>query len=136
MAKAKWGIEFKDFEKFADQLEKLSSKNTLRSTTEKSLKETHSIITKDAKSAISTHRRTGRTEDSLKTDADVQWTSDVGYVDVGFNIASGGLASVFLMFGTPRMSPDKDLFNSVYGQKNKIDKIQKKIFEDEISKYL
>lgn len=136
MAKAKWGIEFKDFEKFADQLEKLSSKNTLKSTTEKALKETHSIITKEAKSAISAHRRTGRTEDSLKTDADVQWTSDVGYVDVGFDIANGGLASVFLMFGTPRMSPDKDLFNSVYGQKNKIDKIQKKIFEDEISKYL
>lgn len=136
MAKARWGIEFKDFERLSQQLEQLASKDVLRNTTEKALKETHKIITEKTEEAIKEHKRTGRTESSIKENADIIWTSDVGFVDVGFNIKEGGLASIFLMFGTPRMKPDTDLFNAVYGQKNKIDKVQKEIFEKEISKYL
>lgn len=136
MAKARWGVEFKDFERLSQQLEKLASKEVLRNTTEKALKETHKIITEKTDEAIKEHKRTGRTEGSIKQDADVNWTSDVGFVDVGFNVKEGGLASIFLMFGTPRMKPDTDLFNAVYGQKNKIDKAQKEIFDNEISKYL
>ena len=41
------------------------------------------------------------------------------YIKVGFNISKGGLASIFLMYGTPRMQPDKKLYNSIYGSSTK-----------------
>lgn len=39
----------------------------------------------------------------------------VASVEVGFSIRAGGLPSIFLMYGTPRMRPDKALYNAIYG---------------------
>jgi len=68
---------------------------------------------------------------------------------VGFDIAHGGLASVFLMYGTPRhyqpnqrrMHPgvkaDRKLYNAIYGTKTRaeLNRIQRSIFEQVLRQY-
>lgn len=69
----------------------------------------------DIEEAIARHRRTGRTEASLDDSMQVAWDGTVGSIEIGFHIRKGGLPSIFLMYGTPRIQPDKKLYNAVYG---------------------
>ena len=81
----------------------------------KALVEAKEAVTPEIESAIRAHRRTGNTEASLDTDMTVDWAGPYGSIDIGFHIRQGGLPSIFLMYGTPRMAPDKRLLDSVYG---------------------
>ena len=71
------------------------------------------------------------TEESIVNDKKVEWTGEVAEVKVGFSIRDGGLASIFLMYGTPTIEPDMELYNSIYGSqtKSKVRKKQKEVFE-------
>lgn len=137
MAK-QWGIDFKEFDYYVKKIESLSSKDNLRKIANKALIETHKYLTPKIDKQIEKHKRTGRTKKSLKKDSDTQWTSDVGAIDVGFEIHNGGLASIFLMYGTPKQKPDKELYNLFYGSKIKkeVFEIQQKIFDEELSKLM
>jgi hypothetical protein len=79
---------------------------------------------------IRPHRRTGKTEKSLRKDWKVEWQGMTASIPVGFDVTKGGLPSIFLMYGTPKHGPvgkrpgatghpgikqDKKLFNDVYG---------------------
>ena len=84
----------------------------------------------------------------------VSWEGTKAIIPVGFKISQGGLASVFLMYGTPRHAPanqygsangthpgmpaDKKLYNAIYGNAvhRKIAEKQKEIFEKEIKKVM
>ena len=125
-------IEFDGFEEVIARLNKLGG--NIRGTTEKALKETHSLITKQAKDAIIPHRLTGETEKSLVLNPQVVWEGTIASVQTGFDISNGGLPSIFLMYGTPRMSKDQKLYNAFFGAKTKKDvkKIQEDIFYEEI----
>lgn len=133
-----WGVDFEDFNFYAQKIESLSNKNTLKSVADKALKRTHNYITPKIESEFQKHNRTGRTFGSLRKDDSTEWNGDIGSVDVGFDIKNGGLASIFLMYGTPRMKPDKELYNLFYGSKIKkeVFKIQEDIFNDELQKLL
>ena len=137
MAK-RWGVEFEDFNFYAKKIESLSNKNTLKNVADKSLKKTHNYLTPQIETTFKKHNRTGRTLESLRKDDSTEWSGDIGSVDVGFDIKNGGLASIFLMYGTPRMKPDKELYNLFYGSKIKkeVFKIQEDIFNDELQKLL
>ena len=137
MAK-QWGIDFKDFEFYCKKIESLSSRANLREIADKALKETHKYITPQIEKEFEKHNRTERTIKSLKKDNNTEWSSDVGSIDVGFNISNGGLASIFIMYGTPRIKPDKQLYNLFYGSKIKkeVFKIQEEIFDRELQKLL
>ena len=127
-------IEFEGFEEVVARLTKLGG--DIKGTTERALKETHRVITDKAEQAISTHKRTGRTEASLKRQADVHWAGTMASVEVGFDIANGGLPSIFLMYGTPKIKKDQKLYNAFYGKQTKeeIMKLQEDIFYEEIRK--
>lgn len=131
---AKMQIEFEGFNEAIAKLKSLEG--DIRKTTEKALKETHKIVTSNAETAIRPHKRTGRTQDTLKRDAAVTWAGTMASVEVGFDIHNGGLASIFLMYGTPRMKKDQKLYNAFYGSKTKkeVHKLQEEIFMDEIAK--
>ena len=60
----------------------------------------------------------------------VEWSGTKAFVDVGFDIQNGGLASIFLMYGTPRMKKDTKLYNDIYGKKTRdeIRALQEEIF--------
>lgn len=87
-----------------------------RSAVNKALIETHKIVTEKAEAAIETHRRTGATEASLRHDVVIEWNRDVASIKVGFDIENGGLPSIFLMYGTARIKPDKTLHDAFFGK--------------------
>lgn len=79
----------------------------------------------------------------------VQVEGTTYYINVGFDVSNGGLASIFLMYGSPKhvitryhgkkkstwnhpgMDADQVLYDLVFGKttKQEIAKIQKKVFE-------
>ena len=119
-------IEFDGFDEVIKRLEKLNG--DIKGTTEKALKETHKIITKQAREAIEPHKETGATEKSLYMQGKVEWNG------TGFSIRNGGLASIFLIYGTPRMKKDQKMYNAFWSRKtqDEIKKIQEDIFYEEI----
>lgn len=125
-------IEFDGFEEVISRLKKLDG--DIKKVTEKALDETHKYVTKKADEAIRPHKLTGQTEKALKTKSDVDWSGTLASVKTGFSIHHGGLASIFLMYGTPRMKKDQKLWNAFWSKKTKdeIKKIQADIFYDEI----
>lgn len=137
MAK-QWGIDFQDFNFYAQKIESLSSKANLRRIADEALIETHKYLTPKIEKEFEKHNRTERTIKSLKKDGETSWSSDVGSIDVGFHISNGGLASIFILYGTPRIKPDKSLYNLFFGSKIKkeVFKIQEEIFDRELQKLL
>lgn len=137
MAK-KMRLEFSGFEEMAERLDKLGG--NLKKTTERALDATHEYITPNVTAAFEKHdiKYSHETMKSIKKDSEVEWNGSVASVGVGFKIADGGLPSIFLMYGTPKIQPDKKLHDSVYGNKTKkeVKAIQEKIFAEEIAKYL
>lgn len=110
---------------------------------EKCLKEGHDIITPKAEDAAKKQNLprkgkffTGRTLRSVKKDKSVEWTGTVGVENVGYSISKGGLAWVFMMWGTPRYMKNKKMYAAFYGAKTKreVSEAQKDIFFEEFRK--
>ena len=77
---------------------------------------------------------TGATEESLVEKPTIEWNGTIATVKTGFNIKDGGLASIFLMYGTPRIKKDQKLYDAFYSARTQkeIDKIQEDTFYEEI----
>ncbi len=133
MAK-KMRLEFTGFEEYAERLDKLGG--DLKKTTEKALIETHKLLTPKVEEAFRKHdvKYSHDTMKSLKKDARVEWDGSVAAIGVGFKISEGGFPSIFIMYGTPRMQPEKKVYNSIYGNKKKVRELQEKMFAEEIAK--
>lgn len=134
MSKNKLTIDFKGFEEYAERLDKLGG--DLKSATDEALQKSKEFVDNGLREQMQKHHRTGDTEKSLMLDAKVEWSGSTASVDVGFDIAHGGLASIFLMYGTPKMQPDKKLYNAIYGSatKRKVREIQEEIFAKAIKR--
>lgn len=109
------GLEFKGFTDALEELDKAGG--DLKRATEAALKSSKQAVNPGIQKAIAKHRRTGRTQASLDTNMSVTWEGTTASVDIGFHVRDGGLPSIFLMYGTPRTAPDKQLYNSIYGKK-------------------
>lgn len=134
MAKKKMRLEFAGFEEYAEKLDKLGG--DLKKTTERALIATHEHITPKVEEAFAKHnvKYSHETAKSIKKKSAVEWNGAVAEIGVGFKISDGGLPSIFLMYGTPKIQPDKKLYNSIYGDKKKVRELQEKIFAEEIAK--
>ena len=108
----------------------------LKGVTEEALKESERLITPKLHDDMKRHKRTGRTENSIDDNTKVKWEGTQGAIKIGFNLADGGLASIFLMYGTPRIGKDQKLYNDIYGAKTRkeIAKKQEEIFSRAIKK--
>lgn len=113
------------------------------------LQESYNYVTAHLEDQIEQHHRTGKTAESLLKNEKVQVEGTTYYINVGFDVGSGGLASIFLMYGTPKhtikrrtmngtkswnhpgMDADAVLYDLVFGPatKSEIEKIQKRTFE-------
>ena len=131
MSKNRLKIDFDCFSYVLDDLERLGA--SLNKPVEQSLIKSRNIINDKVKIAMVKHKRTGKTEASIKNDT-VKWESQKASIGIGFDIKNGGLPSIFLMYGTPRMKKDTKLYNAIYGKgtREEISNEQKKIF----TKYL
>lgn len=100
--------------------------------------ESHNYITPMLKQQIEKHRRTGITENSLEETPRVTVEGDKIYMPLGFNLSNGGLASLFLMYGTPKMPPDTALYDAIFGDnvKKEVAKIQRNYVKKAMQKYL
>ena len=107
-----------------------------RRAVEEALRDSKDYVTKQLAQEIKRHRRTGITEKSLDQNDTVTWEGTEASIPVGFHIRQGGIASIFLMYGTPRMQPDKKLYNAIYGSRTKkeIHDIQEAAFIRAISR--
>lgn len=132
-------IELDGFEEIISRLSKLGS-NT-KQITEKALVETHKLVTEKAdeavqKSNLPAHGKysTGATQKSLVREPEITWEGTMASVKTGFSISKGGLASIFMMYGTPRHMKNQKMYNAFFGTKTKkeIMKLQEDIFYEEL----
>lgn len=136
---ARMKLEIEGLNELLNRIELLNG--NVRATTEQALRETHRIVTHKAENAMSAtylpargKYSTGETLLHLRRNAAIEWHGDVAEVKVGFDIKRGGLTSIFLMYGTPRMKPDKELYNAFFGNRTKkeIVEAQENVFWNEI----
>lgn len=129
-------LQFAGFEEYAEKLDKLGG--DLKATTEKALQNSHDYIMPKLHQDMRKHHRSGQTESSIVDDAKVEWEGTTASVRIGFKIRDGGLPSIFLMYGTPRMKKDQKLYDDIYGNKTKkaIKELQEKTFARAIKKVM
>lgn len=111
---AKLKLEVDGLNELVERLSKVGADT--KSIAEKALKESHAYVTTNIHNAMSKHHRTGRTEGAIVDSPKVDWVGTLASIEIGFDISNGGLASIFLMYGTPRMRKDQELYNSVWGK--------------------
>lgn len=127
------GLHFEGFDEVIQQFQELE--RDMKPVVEEALRESQKIVAEKARDAMAKHHRSGRTEESVKETGEVFWSGSEAEIGVGFEISSGGLPSVFLMYGTPRMKKDSKVYNAIYGKKTKeeIGMIQALIFHAAIN---
>lgn len=132
MAKKKFTLSFEGLEEYIQKLESLGE--DIKPVVNDCLEATHVLVTKQAHESMVIHQRSGRTKRSIKDNVEVNWEGHIASVGVGFDIGNGGLASVFLMYGTPRMKKDTKVYNAIYGAatRKKVAELQKEIFSKAI----
>lgn len=138
-----FALDFGGFLDYARQIDELGGSDLLKKATENALKATDEYLTPEIEKAMqaSPHnfKRTGKTAGTLDKNYDVEWTGRVAKVKVGFKISEGGLASIFLAYGTPHIKPDVNLRKALRGEgkyKKQIAEIQKAEFNKIISEGL
>lgn len=137
--KNKMSIEFEGFDNVIKKMEQLNG--NIKNITEKGLTETHKIVTKKANEAVQNSNlpakgkySTGLTKKTLKKEANITWNSTEASVEVGFSISKGGLASIFMIYGTPRYMKNQKMYNAFWSKKTHDEVIEKQeeIFFDEL----
>lgn len=136
-------IEVKGLDLLMRRLEKLNGDS--KKIAEKCLEKGHDIITPKATEAAQKQNLpakgryyTGKTVRSVKKDNRVDWHGTVGQEDVGYSVSKGGLAWIFMMWGTPRYMKNKKMWSAFYGAatKREVGAAQEKIFYEEYRKLM
>lgn len=145
MAKNKIGLQFTGWKEILAGIGRATDEAGLKQAVEAGLKATKDYVNKNADAAMSKGNMpargkywTGRTKKSLDKNYDVDWAGYTGTINIGYNLEESGLTSIYLMHGTPRMSPVPGLNDAFYGKKTKseIKKIQKEALEKWIERNL
>lgn len=135
---AKLKLEFDGLLDFADRIE--AAGGSMKQTTESALKASFEIVQSKVKASVSASKfdfnHTGETKGSIRKTPKVEWKGNVAKVGVGYDIVKGGLPSIFLMYGTPRITPDRNLYNAIYGAATKkaVKKVQQEAFEKRLER--
>lgn len=98
------------------------SQDDINRIAESALKKLFTMVQREAKEAIGPFKRTGRTESSLLKHPHITQMASGVKMPVGFDNDKGGYPAIFLMYGTPRIKPDRKLWRVFNG----------KVFEDKI----
>jgi len=133
--KNKLRITFAGFKEYAEELDRFGG--DLKQVTAEALEKSYDYITPKLHAGMASHNRTWQTAASIKDSKSVEWFGDIAEIEVGFTFPKG-TASIFLMYGTPRMAKDQKLFDAVYGAATKkaVNKLQKEVFEQALKKVM
>lgn len=141
---ARLKLEIENFDLILKRLNQLNG--DAKPLAEKALIETFNIVQPKAKEAMENANLPAKgkyskseTIKALKQAPKIYWNGDVAEVSVGFDLndyKNAGFVSIFLMYGTPKMKPDKKLYEAFYSGKTQkeIAEAQKKVFIDEIGR--
>lgn len=145
-ASRKFSIEIDGFDDVVAQMRELDG--DVHGIVNKALNATFHYVTPKVAEGIARHEGKGtygrhRSDKTIYKDDNATWVGEQAYVKVGFDISNGGLATIFLMYGTPRhfdhhpgQDADKKLYDVFYGAttKKNVKKIQADILYDYLNK--
>lgn len=141
MPKNKIGLQFTGWKEMMAGIDKVAGEAGLKQATEAALKASKAHIDKKVDSVMTKGNMpaggkywTGETKKSLDKNFEVDWQGYTGSIEIGFDLEDSGIRSIFLMYGTPRMSPVSGLKDAFYGKKTK-DEVRK-IQKEAIQKYI
>lgn len=128
------GDSFKDLARAIDE-----AGGDLKAAADEALRDTGKLVQSNLVSAAQPYAgkgkkgyATGEMYRAIKRTFSPVWAGDVAEVGVGFDLyAKGGFHSIFIMYGTPRISKDQAVFNAIKGTKirKRIADAQKKIMQ-------
>ena len=126
MAKNKIGLEFDGWEDYMSRLDKIGGRSAVKRGTEAALKSSKQYVNPLIKKGVSNSNLPAggkfsaipHVRDTINERHNVEWDGLTASIDIGFDIkAPGGLTSIFLIYGTPKMKPAKGLKAAIYGKK-------------------
>lgn len=139
MAKIKLGLE----DSFKDLLYRVEKvQGNLRPAVDEALTELQKAIQSDVQAAAAkyapggTKYSTGKMLGAIKPTNGPEWAGTTAKVGVGFEIhkpGGGGMHSVWMMYGTPRIAKDSKLYKAVRGAH--IKHMANRIFTQTLNKY-
>ena len=133
MGRNRISLQAKGFEEYMAKLDELGGNDAMKRGVDSALKASKAYVNPLIESAMAKSNlpaggkySKGDTKQSIDKDMTVEWGGFEGEIKVGFDLQGSGLTSIFLMYGTPRMSPVAGLEDAVYGGKTQrqIAKIQ------------
>ena len=115
--------------KYGEALEQLGGHTALQRAVEGGMKATKQKVNPQITAAMQGGNlpaggaySTGATMDQLNTDFTVEWQGNMASLKLGFNLTGSGITSIFLMYGTPKMSPAAGLREALVDNPAKISK--------------
>ena len=143
MARNRIGLQFDGWEETLSKLDELGGSKAMKRGVEAGLKASKQFVNPQIEAALAKlpaggKYSTGETKQSIDKDMTVDWQGMTGVVKVGFDFSKSGPVSIFLMYGTPKMSPVSGLKNAIYGAKTKkqIKELQAEAINKVIKRYM
>lgn len=136
---AKMSVTFDGFADMAERLDRMGG--DLRKAANEALEATQDVTAQNLATAAAPYAHkggglkgyaTGAMYRTIERDNRIAWGGSVATVDAGFDLkADGGFHSIFVMYGTPRMSKDVRVYNAIKGARTRADiaKRQKEIMQ-------
>lgn len=124
MARNKIGLQVEGFEDYMSKLDEIGGSQAMKRGVESALKASKQYVNPLINQAMTNlpakgKYSTGDTKQSIDTDMKVDWEGQTASIKVGFDFQKSGMKSIYLMYGTPKMSPVKGLKATIYGSKTK-----------------
>ena len=124
MARNKIGLQFSGLEEMIERLE--AAEADIKTATEAALKASKQVVnqqlTRDTTNAnfpAGGKYSTGALKKSIDKDFNVKWEGTTASLKIGYDFKKSGMASIFLMYGTPKMPKVQKLYDDIYGNRTK-----------------
>lgn len=136
---AKMSIIFDGFADLAEQIDRIGG--NMQKAVNEALEATQEVVENNLVPAASVYATKGRKGyatgsmfKSLIRSTKVTWKGTVAEVNVGFNLGEN-FHSIFIMYGTPRIAKDTEIYNAIKGAKTKqeIEQVQAMIMKKYLS---
>ena len=145
---AKMSILFDGFDDLAYAVSTCLGDEVLHKAVDEALVDTQKAVKNQLEPAAAVYAKkgggrkgyaTGKMSDSMITDTRITWSGSIAEVNTGFSTNGGKtrlgfMHSLFVMYGTPRMSKDPKIFNAIKGSKVKKDIA--KVQQEAMGKYI
>lgn len=141
MARNKIGLQFSGLEEMIERLE--AAEADIKTATEAALKASKQVVNQQlTRDTTNTNfpaggkYATGALKKSIDKDFNVKWEGTTASLKIGYDFKKSGMASIFLMYGTPKMPKVQKLYDDIYGNRTKrqVAKVQEEAMEKVISR--